>query len=78
MKICKVLNVSKSEFYAWMKEVPSKRELENHELLKEFKKAYDSSKGEYGSVKIKNVINNLGPKIRHYKVEKSSISVLNI
>ena len=70
--MCKVLKVSKSGFYAWMKADPSKRELENRELLKDIKKAYDDSKGVYGSVKVKKVIDNLDPKLRHYKGGKAN------
>lgn len=68
--MCKVLKVSRSGFYAWMKAVPSKRELENQELLKDIKTAYEASKRVYGSVKIKKAIDKLDPKVRHYKGRK--------
>ena len=55
-----------------MKADPSKRELENREWLKDIKKAYDDSKGVYGSVKVKKVIDNLDPKLRHYKGGKAN------
>lgn len=50
--MCKVLKVSRSSYYCWLKRNPSKRSIENMELSERIKKIYDQSKGTYGSPRI--------------------------
>lgn len=51
-RICQVMNVSKSGYYAWIKNPQSKRAIENHKLLEEIKHFHKLSKGIYGSPRI--------------------------
>jgi len=51
-KICWVLAVSRSGYYARQKRIKSVREQENQRLLLEIKDAYRSSRGLYGSPRI--------------------------
>lgn len=50
--MCKVLKVSRSSYYCWLKRNPSKRSIENMKLTERIKKIYDQSKGTYGSPRI--------------------------
>lgn len=59
-KMCKVLNVSTSGYYYWMKHPVSKREKRNKELLCKIKQVYDKSKRTYGSPRITKELNMTG------------------
>jgi putative transposase len=48
----RVLEVSPSGFYAWLKRPPSRREQEDKMLTQEIKKIHKSSKGTYGAPRI--------------------------
>lgn len=50
--MCRVLKVSKSGYYHWLKRKPSKRQLENEAITVEIRKVYQESKQRYGSPKI--------------------------
>ena len=50
--MCKILQVSRSGYYAWLKRKPSARTLENQELVKHVREIYHKSKQRYGSPKI--------------------------
>ena len=49
---CRVLGVSTSGYYAWLKRVPSARSKANAELLEEIKKSHKKSDGTYGAPRI--------------------------
>jgi len=51
-RMCKVLNVSSSGYYAWYKRPVSAREMANQELVRAIKAAYNSSYETYGSPRI--------------------------
>ena len=51
-KMCKVLKVSRSGYYSWISKKPSKREVENRELLDQIRKIHTESKQTYGSPRI--------------------------
>jgi len=51
-KMCKVLKVSRSGYYSWVGHKPSKREIENRELLDQIVKIHKESKQTYGSPRI--------------------------
>lgn len=51
-KMCKVLKVSRSGFYAWWIRGKSKREMANENLLEKIEKAHKKSRGLYGSPRI--------------------------
>jgi putative transposase len=50
--MCKVLGVSKSGYYAWLKRKPPKRAVEDQELMEQIRRIYKNSKGTYGSPRI--------------------------
>ncbi|WP_430812982.1 MULTISPECIES: IS3 family transposase, partial [unclassified Carboxylicivirga] len=56
-RMCKVLRVSRSGYYAWLKNKPSVRELENRKLLEDIRQVYRLSKGIYGSPRITKELN---------------------
>jgi putative transposase len=51
-RMCRVLNVSRSGYYAWKRRSVSKRERDNEELLAQIRAAYQSSRRTYGSPRI--------------------------
>ena len=51
-KMCKVLNVSRSGYYSWLKNKPSKREIENQEILYQIRQIHHESRKAYGSPRI--------------------------
>lgn len=50
--MCKVLKVHRSGYYAWLKGRPSKRAIENRQLLEQIKQIHQESKKSYGSPRI--------------------------
>jgi len=50
--MCSIFNISRSGFYAWLKEAPSKRMASDLKLLSEMKRVYHWSKRTYGSPRI--------------------------
>lgn len=57
-KMCKVLNVSRSGYYSWLKNEPSKREIENYEILTHIRQIYSESRNTYGSPRITAELRN--------------------
>ena len=51
-RMCRVLDVSSSGYYAWRKRPSSQQEMANQELLKAIEVAYEKSNGTYGSPRI--------------------------
>ncbi len=51
-KMCRLLKVSRSGYYAWQRRPKSKREISNDQLDKEIKEIYESSRQTYGSPRI--------------------------
>jgi putative transposase len=51
-RMCKVLDVSRSGYYAWRRRPPSEREMANQGLYKKVKAVYDRNHGTYGSPRI--------------------------
>lgn len=45
---CKVLDVSSSGFYAWLKRLPSKRKTEDERIYQKIKKHWEDSRKTYG------------------------------
>ena len=60
IRMCKVLGVSSSGYYAWRGRPPSKREMANQELTAEIKQAFEESGEVYGSPRIYQVMRKLG------------------
>jgi len=70
-KMCKVLKISNSGYYSWLKRAMSNRELENLDLIKEIKQIYIQSKRTYGSPRIKEELNR-----RNYNVSRPRVARL--
>lgn len=51
-KMCKALKVSRSGYYSWLKNKPSKREVENREILDQIRQIHHESRKVYGSPRI--------------------------
>ena len=59
-RMCKVLNVSPSGYYAWRKRPVSKREMANQELYKKIKAVYNQNHEVYGSPRIYRALKDQG------------------
>ena len=58
--MCKVLNVSRSGYYAWKSRRPSNRQRENMELLENIQEIYKKRRKIYGSPRITKELNDQG------------------
>lgn len=68
-KMCKVLKVSTSGYYHWLKSGPSKLWLENQKLSIEIQAIFEESFHSYGSPRIQSELETLG-----YKVSKPRVA----
>ena len=59
-RMCGVLGVSSSGYYAWCKRPPSKREMANRELYKKIEVVYNENYGVYGSPRIYRALKKQG------------------
>ena len=50
--LCRVLQVTRSGYYAWRKRSPSERHKHNETLLDQIRTFFERSKGTYGSPRI--------------------------
>lgn len=57
--MCRVLNVSASGFYGWLKEPGGKRGKDDEALCDQIKKAFDASRETYGSRRIRRELKRL-------------------
>jgi len=67
-RMAKVLNVSASGYYVWIKRPPSKRSRENARLDVVIKAVYEANKRRYGSVKITRELQKRGMKYGRTRV----------
>jgi putative transposase len=68
--MCRVLGVSRSGYYLWLKRKPSRRELDNRQLDAQIREIYANSKGRYGSPKITKDLNDRGRKVSKNRVAR--------
>jgi len=59
-RMCKVLEVSRSGYYAWRGRPASEREMANQALYKQIKAVYDKTHGTYGSPRIYQALDKQG------------------
>jgi transposase InsO family protein len=59
-RMCQVLGVSQSGYYAWSKRKPSKRSKENEALLEKIKEIFKESRQTYGSPRIYEALRQAG------------------
>ena len=69
-EMCKSLDISRSGYYAWLKDPVSMSEKSNTELLKKIEKIHIESKRRYGSPRVSAELRNQGEKVNHKRVEK--------
>jgi transposase InsO family protein len=69
--MCKVLQVSKSGYYKWVKSSPSKRFLENQQLTEQIREIHSLSKQTYGSPRITKALRD-----RSYNVSRQRVARL--
>jgi putative transposase len=60
--MCKVFKISKSSYYAWLRNGPSDRWKENESLLVDILDIFEDSKGSYGSPRITKELHAQGKK----------------
>jgi putative transposase len=59
-RMCEVLDVSPSGYYAWRNRPPSAREMANQKLLQEIEAVFEESGETYGSPRVHRVLNRRG------------------
>ena len=69
-KCCRVLEVSRSGYYAWLTRPVSNRKLENEKLAQDLKKHWDDSRGTYGLPRLHEKLKKDGRKIGKNRVKK--------
>ena len=69
LEMSRVLEVSRSGYYRWLKRKPSPRDIDNQRLDAEIREIYDGSKGRYGSPKITRELQDRG-----YRVSKNRVA----
>jgi putative transposase len=69
-KMCKALKVSKSGYYAWRRRPESAPSLENKAITSEIQKAFDDSKGTYGSPRVTEKLNGDGRRVSRPRVAR--------
>jgi transposase InsO family protein len=68
--MCKILKVSRSSYYSWLKRKPNKRDIEDIYLAKRIRKIYDDSKKTYGSPRITMALRSEGIIISRRRVAR--------
>jgi transposase InsO family protein len=68
--MCRVFKISKSSYYHWLKSGPSKRWLENEELLVQIKNIFEYSLKTYGSPRIKEELQVKGFQVSRPRVAR--------
>jgi putative transposase len=66
----RVLNVSKSGFYAWLKRLTSPRVKQNATLLEEIKVVHEASRGSYGSPRVTAALRRTGSRVSKHRVAR--------
>ena len=69
-RMCSVLNLSRSGFYAWCRRAVSERSRTNSELTGEIRRIYAEGRGEYGSPTIHHVLQEQGYRVNHKRIER--------
>jgi putative transposase len=69
-KLCELIGVSTSGFYAWMNREPSNREKRDDELKIKIKEIHDRSRGTYGAPRIFAELKFLGEHVARKRVQR--------
>ena len=68
--LCRVLGVSTSGYYAWLKRPPSARARKDSQLTERIRKIHDHSKGTYGSPRIHAELAETGDQVGRKRVAR--------
>lgn len=68
--MCKVLKVSRSGYYHWLEEKPSKRNLDNERICRKIRQIHSASREIYGSPRITNELRKEGIRISRPRVAR--------
>lgn len=68
--MCQLLQVGRSSFYEWLERQPSARALENQRLATRVKKIFMEGRGNYGSRRIRRLMQSEGLTISRRRVGK--------
>ncbi|MDE1863735.1 MAG: IS3 family transposase [Thaumarchaeota archaeon] len=69
-RMCGLLNLSRSGFYAWRRSPLSLRETGNEELIVQIREIYEEGKGEYGSPTICQTLREKGFMVNHKRIAR--------
>ena len=69
-KLCRVLEVSRSGYYAWDNRPKSARAIENEIIIKQIKAIHKKKRQTYGSRKMTAEIRRSGKVINHKRIER--------
>lgn len=69
-RMCILLNLSRSGFYAWCKRGLSKRAMGNEDLTCEIHRIYAEGRGDYGSPTIYRVLRENGFRVNHKRIAR--------
>lgn len=69
-RLCTLLNLSRSGFYAWHKGQLSPRALGNETLMDEIRRVYAEGRGEYGSPTICQTLRQEGHVVNHKRIAR--------
>ena len=68
--MCRVLDVSRSGYYAWRSRRPSPRTRANQELLAKIRSVYERSRGTYGAVRVHQELRAQGHQVNRKRVAR--------
>lgn len=68
--MCKVLDIKRSSYYAWLKRPPSERKIRNEKIVTEIKRIHKESYGTYGARRVKAQLNAYGIECGKNRVSK--------
>ena len=68
--LCRVLDVSRSGYYAWSNRSPSPRSIEDSHIVAEVAAVFDEHKGRYGSVRITRELRDGGVRVGRHRVRR--------
>ena len=69
-RMCSLLNVSRSGFYAWHRRQPSTRCVGNQGLIRAIHRVYAEGRGEYGSPTICEALRQEGQRVNHKRIAR--------
>jgi len=68
--MCRILGVSASGFYSWLKREPSERSKQDRSLLVEIERCHKASRSSYGSPRVFRSLKELGIKVGEKRVAR--------